>query len=562
VPIAGGVAWLSFSRDGKRVLSGSGDGTARVWDADTGRPIGPPVLQRAHTFTADLSPDGTRILSGFGEQSARIWDAFATGQPVGPTLEHRAAVRKVAFSPDGRTALTVTAANEVLLWDVAELPDDLPRLEDWVHVITGLALDELGQLKNLQGAAWRERHDRLASRGGVSQAERRWRLDPILFGPEPTARARAWAERKDWARAEAAFTEAVNARPLDPAVRLERAQFYAARSQTAKAEADYAVSYVLGGRDATLIGAIVTSESLFRRVVAESPESAAPLWAEHAALLLAQSRWDEAAADFARELELLPEDRRWQSPRSRRALALARWDRAYARLLELRPDDGQLWCARGRYHALRGRWDQAATDFARGITLAPPPPDSEECLEHACVRLIVGDREGYRAFVSEIRRRAGRIEDPFAAYVLARTAAIAAEPAVKPRRVACWAENAVASSANGWNLHALGLAHYRAGRLAEAIVRLEESNATDWGEQGRMQNRLVLAMAYHRLGRPQDARALLDEVKRWWSGLLAARTDGAVTMPPTDWLPLQLLRRETEALILGGAICPVDTSAH
>jgi WD40 repeat protein/serine/threonine protein kinase/tetratricopeptide (TPR) repeat protein len=562
VPIAGGVAWLSFSRDGKRVLSASGDGTARVWDTATGRPIGPPVLQRVQTFTADLSPDGTRILSGFGEKSARIWDAFATGQPVGPTLEHGASVRKVAFSPDGRTALTATAANEVLLWDVAELPDDLPRLEDWVHVITGLALDELGRLKNVEDASWRKRHGRLAACGGVSSAEPRWRLDPVLFGPEPTARARAWAERQDWARAEAAFSEVVNARPLDPAVRLERARFYTSRSQPAKAEADYAASYVLGGRDATLIGAIAASESLFRRVVAESPESAAPLWAEHAALLLAQSRWDEAAADFATELELLSEDRRWQSPRSRRALALARWDRAYARLLELRPDDGQLWCARGRYHALRGRWDQAAADFARGIMLAPPPPDSEECLEHACLRLLVGDREGYRTFVDEIRRRAGRIDDPYVAYVLARTAAIAAEPVIEPRHVTCWAEKAVESSANGWNLHSLGVAHYRAGRFAEAIVRLRESNATDWGEQGRMQNRLVLAMAYHRLGQPKEARALLDEVNRWWNGLLAARTDGAVTMPPTDWLPLQLLRREAEGLILGGAICPVDTSAR
>ena len=83
-----------------------------------------------------------------------------------------------------------------------------------------------------------------------------------------------------------------------------------------------------------------------------------------------------------------------------RALDLARWDRAYARLLELRPDDGQLWCVRGRYYALRDQWDLAAADFARGITSAPP--DSEEWFEHACLRLIVGDNEGYRASVREI----------------------------------------------------------------------------------------------------------------------------------------------------------------
>jgi WD40 repeat protein/tetratricopeptide (TPR) repeat protein len=559
VPLPGGVAWLAFSRDGKSVLTASGDGTARLWDAATGRPLGAPVLQRAKVFTADLSPDGKRILSGFGEKSARVWDA-ATGQPLGPPLAHHASVSKVVFSPDGRTALTVTDGNEALLWDVAELPDDLPRLADWVHVITGLALDDLGRLKNLEGAAWRERHDRLSSWGGVPEAEPRWRLDPVLFGPEPTARARAWAERKHWAAAEAAFTEAVDARPLDTAVRLERARFYKARSQPGKAEADYARSYALGDRDVTLIDTIVAGESLFRHVIAESPDSAAPLWAKHGALRLAQSRWDEAAADFARELELVPEDRRWQSPRSRRALALARWDRAYARLLELRPDDGQLWCARGRYHALRGRWDQAAADFARGIK--PASPDSEECIEHACLRLIIGDHEGYRAFVDEIRRRADRIEDPYVAYVLARTAVVAAAPVVEPEQVTRWAEQAVASSLNGWNLHTLGVAHYRAGRLDEAIKRLEESNASDWGEQGRMQNRLVLAMAYHRLGHATQSRALLDEVNRWWDGLEAAKTDGAVAMPLTDWLSLQLFRREAAALILGDPIFPADPSAR
>jgi hypothetical protein len=79
-----------------------------------------------------------------------------------------------------------------------------------------------------------------------------------------------------------------------------------------------------------------------------------------------------------------------------------------------------------------------------------------------------------------------------------------------------------------------------------------------------MQNRLVLAMAYHRLGQAKQARALLDEVRRWWDGLEAARTDGAVTMPLTDWLPLQLLRREAEALIdpMRGQVCPSRAPAR
>jgi tetratricopeptide (TPR) repeat protein len=561
-PLMQGDVWgTAFSPDGRRAFTGATD-AVRVWDVATGRPIGSPLTQRERLRSAAFSPDGRRILTGDVENSARLWDT-ATGLPLGPPLPHRGAVVAVTFSPDGRTALCA-GGNEALLWDVTELPDDLPRFKEWVHVRTGLTLDEQGQVKDLDAAAWRERRDRLASLGGAPEAEPRWRLDPILFGPEPTARARSWTERKRWAEAEAAFNQAVDARPFDAAVRFERAQFQASRSQPERAEEDYARSYALGERDARLIDAIVASEPLFRRVVAESPGFAAPLWAKHSELRLLQSRWDEAAVDFVRELELMPEARGWESPRSLRALELTRWDRAYARLLELRRDDGHLWCVRGRYHALCGRWDQAAADFARGMLSASS--DSEVWFEHACLRLIVGDVEGYRAVVRVMQLHEGRNEyHPMQYYFLARTCSQVSDPAIDPEQVVQWAERAVAGGLNNsWHHHVLGLAHYRAGHFAEAIRLLEESNSGVWDptRQGPVQNQLVLAMAHHRLGHAAQSRALLDEVERWWKGIEAAMTDGAVTVCPTDWLSLQLLRSEAEAVVLYDPVFPDDPFAR
>ena len=246
-----------------------------------------------------------------------------------------------------------------------------------------------------------------------------------------------------------------------------------------------------------------------------------------------------------------------------RALALARWHEAYARLLELQSDNGQLWSVRGRYHALRGRWALAAADFARGITSAPP--DSEECFEHACLRLIVGDNEGYRAFVQEMRRREGQASDPFVAYVLARSCILTTKPLVEPDQVIRWAEAALQDGRRPWYLHVVGTARYRAGHLDQAIKWLEESN-TAWSnfntnDDDKLQNRLVLAMVHERLGHAAQARNLLTEVQRAWQRILATKTDGAVSVQTPDWLPLQLLLHEAEALVLYDPVFPADPFA-
>ena len=70
-----GVVSASFSPDGKRVVTASEDKTARVWDADTGKPMGEPMTHGEGGFSAGFSPDGKHVVTASLDKTARVWDA-------------------------------------------------------------------------------------------------------------------------------------------------------------------------------------------------------------------------------------------------------------------------------------------------------------------------------------------------------------------------------------------------------------------------------------------------------------------------------------------------------
>ena len=101
------VVSASFSPDAKRVVTASMDKTARVWDADTGTPVGEPMTHGAAVSSARFSPDGKRVVTASWDKTARVWDA-GTGKPVSEPMTHGEWVGSASFSPDDMRVVTAS----------------------------------------------------------------------------------------------------------------------------------------------------------------------------------------------------------------------------------------------------------------------------------------------------------------------------------------------------------------------------------------------------------------------------------------------------------------------
>ena len=100
------VRAVAFSTDGKTILSGGDDRTARLWNATTEKPIGQPMVHEGIVNSAVISPDGKTILTSSGDTTVRLWDAL-TRKQIRPPMQSDGSNRSV-FSPDGKLFAVVS----------------------------------------------------------------------------------------------------------------------------------------------------------------------------------------------------------------------------------------------------------------------------------------------------------------------------------------------------------------------------------------------------------------------------------------------------------------------
>jgi WD40 repeat protein/class 3 adenylate cyclase len=124
----GTVYHAAFSPDSRRVVTAGKDGAARIWElaADVNSPVSPDpsaIINRV-----SVSPDGQRIVLASGDNTAQLVKV-ADGTPIGTALRHGKIVFQTRFSPDGHYVATASGDETARVWDAMSGQPVSPPLE-------------------------------------------------------------------------------------------------------------------------------------------------------------------------------------------------------------------------------------------------------------------------------------------------------------------------------------------------------------------------------------------------------------------------------------------------
>jgi WD40 repeat protein len=498
-----GIERIAVNPDGRSLLTRSVDQAVRLWDIETGRPLGPPIEHDSMCRVQVMSPDGRTLATGTMDGIIRFWDA-PTGLPLGPPRPQKMeSIAKLLFLSYGsRLAVGSDEHGCRVMETPSEVVGAVTEVRRWAEGRARWTLDRAGSVTRLSTAQWEERRR----------------------SPSPDA-----AIPPDSISAEAAASD----RHLAIAAFCLRDDSYAAiwhldrpPAHGASAEAIYEMRAYANARTRNVERAL---EDLERLLTLDPKTNTMRSSVVQVLAMLPETDRVGAVEDFALSRYLSG---------ARPALELTipgclemavrcssrhRWDLAAALLIEAINDDFEL---------TRFDRNQFSDKYTVSLIMGG---DLAACRSYLAARFALFAAGKLRvnpfAFLWLCLRRRGAFGDPEA--LIRQT-----ELVLKP-------------SKNDWHkvvcLSWAAAAYYRADRLDECLSRLEESSKLRKG-QSPVNDWAFLAMAHARKGHR-------DEAMKWLKQLRAFKSPDS---PNKFWdeQSLAVLRQEAEAVVLYDPVFP------
>jgi hypothetical protein len=144
LPHVNWVQCATFSPDGKLLATCNYDRSIRLYDPNTGTLLRTFSNHLSQVFAASFSPDSKHVASGAAERVLRVWDAGTLRQTQTIDADTQFNVYAVAFSPDGKTVASAGQDRIVRLWD-ASSGREIQRFTGHIDVVVSLAFTPDGR---------------------------------------------------------------------------------------------------------------------------------------------------------------------------------------------------------------------------------------------------------------------------------------------------------------------------------------------------------------------------------------------------------------------------------
>ncbi|MEH1965752.1 nSTAND1 domain-containing NTPase [Nostoc sp.] len=155
------ITSVSFSRDGQMVAAGSVDGRVllRSWD---GKEIANFQGYEDEITSINFSPDGQKLISASKDKTFKLWNL--QGEVIKTFEGHKESITSVSFSPDGQLIVSGSEDNMVKLW-----------------TLNGKAIKTLNQKSPVTEVTFSPDGQTIASTAGESGYPKLWRRNGSLI---------------------------------------------------------------------------------------------------------------------------------------------------------------------------------------------------------------------------------------------------------------------------------------------------------------------------------------------------------------------------------------------